>query len=164
MSRYRTMMVAGLALVPGALQARPATMRGAVIASIAARSAEVAIYSAPSLRSVWSGVGDSHLSADLCVASTTGRYRLEIRSLSGGALSGPGHLPYTLRFRDGSGIDQSVAVRGQSLVTFEGHSPDRADCSLGANAALTIETTQADMLGQAAGTYADRLTLSAQPI
>jgi hypothetical protein len=128
--------------------------------------AQLKIFSATSAQSVWPGEGSNAVSADICVASTTGRFRLKVMSQGGGRLvgtAGAGKLGYTIRFRDGSGAEQAKRADGQALVTFEATSP-QLDCSAGANAKIEIDTSEADMLAQSAGQYVDRLVLSAEPL
>jgi hypothetical protein len=129
------------------------------------RKVEVQLFSSPTQRAVWHGEGNSVVAADLCVASTTGRYRLQVMSTAGGALAGPGSgkLFYTIRFTDKTGAVQTQRVDGKAMVTFDGMSGDQVDCSRGANATLEIETENRDLLGQVAGSYTDRLHLSAEP-
>jgi hypothetical protein len=103
----------------------------------------VAMHSAPSApradlrlyahtaHTVWSGTGDAWDAIDLCLASSTGRYRLRIASLSGGALMGPGKLRYTLSLTDGAGVSHDVTLQDQVLVAIEGK-PRRCDLRPGA--------------------------------
>jgi hypothetical protein len=72
---------------------------------------------------VWSGTSDAWDAIDLCLASSTGRYRLRIASLSGGALMGPGKLRYTLSLTDGAGVSHDVTLQDQVLVAIEGQAP-----------------------------------------
>lgn len=125
--------------------------------------AAVKVYS-PSQRTVWQGHGDSLESVDVCVVSTTGRFRLQVISQSGGALSGPHRLHYTLSFRDGAGVDHDVPVDDQALVTIEGSAPSAANCDAGPNSVLSIKASQAELLKGQAGEYFDRLRLVADPL
>lgn len=102
----------------------------------------------------------------LCVASTTGRYRLRVTSLSGGTMRGAdagSALNYRLRFRDATGAEQIKQMDGVEVV-FEGRSPGYADCSRGANAFLLVDSPDQNLAGPVAGTYADRLSLSVEPL
>jgi hypothetical protein len=131
-----------------------------------ARKVDVRIFSSSTQRVVWHGEGNSVVAADLCVASTTGHYRLRVMSTGGGGLVGPGagKLFYTVRFTDQSGAVQTQRVDGKAMVTFDGSSGDRADCHSGANATLEIEAENLDLQGQVAGSYTDSLHLSADPL
>jgi len=129
-----------------------------------ARMASLRVYS-PSQRSVWQGRGDALQSVDLCVVSTTGRFRLQITSQSGGALiNQKNRIHYTLSFHDGAGAIHDVDVSDQALITIEGSAPSAADCAHGPNATLSIKAAQADLLKGQAGDYFDRLRLVADPL
>lgn len=103
---------------------------------------------------------------DLCVASTTGRYRLRVTSLSGGTMRGPdpaSGISYRVKFRDGTGAEQVKPMQG-GVVTFEGRSPGATDCSRGSNAFLFVDSPEQALTAPIAGSYADRLNLSAEPL
>lgn len=105
-------------------------------------------------------------SATLCVASTTGRYRLHVVSNSGGVMRGNdvrSGLAYRVRFRDASGSEQIKQMTGGEIV-FEGRSPGQVDCRGGANASVLIDSPESDILANVAGEYTDRLTLSVEPL
>lgn len=126
--------------------------------------ASLRIYS-PGQRNVWQGRGDAEQSVDLCVVSTTGRFRLQITSQSGGALIGQkNRIHYTLSFRDGAGSVHDVDVSDQTIIMIEGSAPSAADCAYGPNSTLSIRAAQADLLKGQAGDYFDRLRLVADPL
>ncbi|WP_343612514.1 hypothetical protein [Novosphingobium sp.] len=136
----------------------------------------VAMHSAPSApradlrlyahtaHTVWSGTGDAWDAIDLCLASSTGRYRLRIASLSGGALMGPGKLRYTLSLTDGAGVSHDVTLQDQVLVAIEGQAPADATCDRGPNATLRLRAPQDELLKGQAGRYLDRLRLAIDPL
>jgi hypothetical protein len=129
--------------------------------------AEFRIYGSREAKSSWSGSGPNIISADLCVASSTGRFRLRILSAGGGKLTSPASLDriaYTLRFRDGAGQEQIRQVSGQALITLEGSSPEVVDCSRGANSLIEIDLAEPDMLARSAGRYFDQLVFSVDPL
>ncbi|HEX7858446.1 MAG TPA: hypothetical protein VF503_32585 [Sphingobium sp.] len=129
--------------------------------------AQLRIYGSNDVMSNWSGSGRNIISTDLCAASSTGRFRLHIQSAGGGrmtSIGSPDRMAYTVRFRDGAGLEQSRRVNGDALVTFEGSSPDAGDCSRGANALIEIDLAEADMLSRAAGRYFDQLVITVDPI
>lgn len=128
------------------------------------RSASLRVYS-PSQRSVWQGRGDALESVDLCVVSTTGRFRLQITSQSGGALiNQKNRIHYMLSFRDGAGVAHDVDVSDQSMIMIEGSAPSAADCAHGPNGTLSIRAAQAELLKGPAGDYFDRLRLVVDPL
>lgn len=157
----------GLALctatAEGQTRLRLATVAPAV-AKPSRPAAQLQIFSSDRLDATWSGKGDNSIGADLCVASNTGRYQLQIMSEQGGVLRGTGQLDYTIHFRDESGITQTKRMNGQALVVFDGVSPDSTGCEKGPNASIEIESAAADLKAQIAGDYADRLVLSATPL
>lgn len=130
-------------------------------------SAQLQIYGSHDVSSNWSGSGANIIAADLCIASTTGRFRLQIQSASGGKMASVHSLAkmaYTLRFRDGAGQEQIRRVNGQALVTLEGSSLEDRDCSHGANSTIEIDLDETDMLSQTAGRYFDQLRFSVDPL
>lgn len=127
-------------------------------------TASLRVYG-PSQRDVWQGRGDARQSVDLCVVSTTGRFRLRITSQSGGALiNQKNRVHYTLSFRDGAGAVHDVDVSDQALILIEGSAPSAADCTHGPNSTLSLRAAQADLLKGPAGEYFDRLRLVADPL
>ncbi|MDB5714169.1 MAG: hypothetical protein JWO15_1566 [Sphingomonadales bacterium] len=72
-------------------------------------------------------------------------------------------LRFSIRFRDGAGVEHSKTVDGQTSITFDGASPGQHDCTTGANGSIEIDNAENDLLAQSAGDYMDRLQLSAEP-
>lgn len=126
--------------------------------------AELEIFSSDHVHAAWSGKGDSETSIDLCVTSTTGRFRLQVISQSGGKMSGQDKIPYEISFRDSSGGEHTQPFANNAVLTFEGMSRANSDCSEGPNATLKIATREKQMLGAMSGNYFDRLTMSASPL
>lgn len=125
--------------------------------------ADLRLY-AHTAHTVWSGTGDAWDAIDLCLASSTGRYRLRIASLSGGALMGPDKLRYTLSLTDGAGVSHDVTLQDQVLVAIEGQAPIDATCDRGPNATLRLRAPQQELLKGQAGRYLDRLRLAIDPL
>src|SRR3546814_7741433 len=76
-------------------------------------AAQLKLYGSREFASTWSGSGPNVVKADLCVASTTGRFRLKIASAGGGRMVAIGsreRINYTVRFRDGSSLDRKSVV------------------------------------------------------
>lgn len=125
--------------------------------------ADLRIYAAaPHL--TWDGTGDAWEAIDLCLASTTGRYRLRVMSQSGGMLTGPDRLRYTLSLTDGAGVSHEVALQDQMLVAIEGSVPPDATCNAGPNASLKLKADRQELLKGQAGRYLDRLRLAIDPL
>lgn len=128
---------------------------------------ELKIYESRPIGTSWSGSGKNVISADICVASSTGRFRLRILSIGGGKMISPAsreRLSYTVRFRDGAGQEQEKRVNGNALVTFDGASAQYVDCTRGANSKIEIDMSESDLVAHAAGRYFDELLLSADPL
>lgn len=124
-------------------------------------SATLKVITAPSDMKL-TGLRDGIVQARLCVASTTGRYRLTITSRSGGML-GPTDMPYTITFREDGGVEQVAPITHQSLVFFDGASPNTSDCHAGPNAVIEIRLTKVNIQKTIAGDYFDQLNLSVSP-
>ena len=132
----------------GMLQADVATLR---------------IYTGSSAEIRTSGTEGGRSKTRLCVASTSGRYRLTIASRSG-SMTGPGQLSYTILFRDGTGAEQSATARDLPVVHFDGASPGAIDCRSGPNAEIEIRIDKANVLSGVAGDYFDQLNLTVSPL
>jgi hypothetical protein len=128
-----------------------------------ADAAFVRIYSGGASEIRMSGINGGKSTTKLCVASTSGRYRLSITSRSG-SMVGPGQLPYEIIFRDGSGAEQSATITNAPQVHFDGVSPGTADCHSGPNAEIEIRLSKASVLKGVAGDYFDQLDLSVGPL
>ncbi|WP_301075659.1 hypothetical protein [Sphingomonas sp.] len=103
--------------------------------------------------------------ASICTASSTGRFRLKIASETGGSLIGPdprSALSYRVSFRDPTGTEHEKAMTAGELV-FEGRSPGVADCGRGANAELSIRSTDQQISSSLAGRYFERIRLTIEP-
>lgn len=104
--------------------------------------------------------------ASLCVTSTTGRFRMRVASQSGGAMVSPRFgrtLPYSVTFRDPTGVEQTSQMTGQDLV-FEGRSRPDMNCRQGSNATLSIRSSDRDINAAVAGDYLEQLRLSVEPL
>lgn len=102
----------------------------------------------------------------ICAASSTGRFRLKIASETGGALIGPDPrvgLGYRVSFRDAMGAEHEKPMTGGELV-FEGRSLANADCGRGANAELSIRSTDQQISSSLAGRYFERIRLTIEPL
>jgi hypothetical protein len=151
-------------------------VRNIVFATIAALSATAAAASpsagdsaalrvyARSAEMNWYGVGTAVASVNLCVVSTTGRFRLEITSARGGALTGPGALAYQVTFRDGAGAESTDTTEGRSILSFEGSARPAADCSAGPNAQLRLRVPEGQLIQGVAGSYFDELQFAVVPL
>jgi hypothetical protein len=132
----------------------------------ASPTAEIRIYSSDGRIARRSFDLINGTATSLCVASTTGRYRLRVTSLSGGTMRGADAgtvLGYRVKFRDATGAEQIKQMDGAEVV-FEGRSPGQASCAHGANALLLVDSPDQTLAAPVAGTYADRLNLTVEPL
>lgn len=164
------MLSRGVLIASGiALAAVPAATAQVVPSEVgpsASPAAEVRVYSSDGHIARRSFDLINGTATTLCVASTTGRYRLRVGSLSGGVMHGPdadSALTYRVKFRDATGAEQVKQMQGVEVV-FEGRSPGFADCSRGANSFLLIDSPEQNLMAPVAGTYGDRLILSVEPL
>lgn len=127
------------------------------------RAAAMRVY-ARSTEMNWYGVGTAAATVSLCVVSTTGRFRLEVTSARGGALTGPNALPYSITFRDGSGAETTQSTENRAILSFEGSTRPAADCSAGANSQLRIRIPEAELTRGVAGSYFDELQFAVLPL
>lgn len=130
-------------------------------------AAQLRIYGSRDISSNWSGSGTNVIAADICIASTSGRFRLQIHSASGGKMASTHSsekMSYTIHFRDGAGQEQTHRVNGEALVMLEGSSAEDRDCTRGANSTVEITLAETDMLSQTAGRYFDQLRFSVDPL
>lgn len=139
--------------------ATPAYAAGASQADVAS----LRIYTGTSAEIRISGVDGGRSKTRLCLASTSGRYRLTIASRSG-SMTGPGQLPYSIVFRDGAGSEQSATAGNLPVVHFDGVSPGAVDCRSGPNAEIEIRVDKSNVLGGVAGDYFDQLSLTVSPL
>lgn len=113
----------------------------------------------------WYGEGAVTLRKQLCVASTTGRYSIDITAP--GSLFGKasGKERIEIRFSDAIGFAQSKFVSGPGQVVFSGTSVSgAADCQSGTLAQLEIHVPATTLMSQPAGNYFDHISLTVRPL
>lgn len=126
-------------------------------------TAAMRVY-APSTEMNWYGVGAAATSVNLCVVSTTGRFRLEVTSARGGSLTGPDALPYSITFRDGAGAETTQSTKNKTVLNFEGSTRPAADCSAGPNSQIRVRIPEAELTRGVAGSYFDELQFAVVPL
>lgn len=136
---------------------------GVASAATAADSAALHVYSG-SAEINWFGVGAAVASVNLCVVSSTGRFRLQVTSARGGLLTGPSALPYEVTFRDGAGSETTDSTDHRSILTFDGNARPAADCGAGPNAQLRVRIPEANLTSGVAGSYFDQLQFAVSPL
>jgi len=107
----------------------------------------------------WFGVGDVRSTIQLCVASSTGRFRLQMSALANGEGTPP---QYDVIFSTQLGDAQTVHSTGQSLFEFEGRTAG-PDCSASPNVTLEIRFKRSDLSAALAGQYLQRLQINVVP-
>lgn len=150
-ARYWRLALLGFA----ALWAVPAS-------ALASDTASFQVYSTGAADLSWFGRGAARARVNLCVVSSTGRFRFDISTIAGGA-AGPQALPYEIRFRDGVGAEHVASTRGRASISFFGSAAPAEDCAAGPNAQLEINLNERDLLEGVAGSYFDRLQFSVTP-
>ncbi len=126
-------------------------------------AAAMRIY-ATSTEMNWFGVGAAAASVNLCVVSSTGRFRLAVTSARGGSLTGPNNLPYFITFRDGAGAETTLSTENKTVLNFEGNARPATDCSAGPNAQLRVRIPEDELTRGVAGSYFDELQFAVAPL
>ncbi|WP_084397921.1 hypothetical protein [Henriciella aquimarina] len=154
------------ALLPAALISVLLTA-GALPASAQEESGETASVKLSSGLPVdldWKGRGDVKISQRLCVHSTTGQFELSISSSSGGGLQGEAQVPYEVIVEVNGRVQTGVISRASPVFRFQGTTDRENRCSGASNGKLTVRLLQQDALGAVAGSYADQLMVSVEPL
>jgi hypothetical protein len=128
-------------------------------------SASLTILSGGTMSADWYGDGEVILRKQLCVASTTGRYSLDINMP--GALFGKSSDKdgIEVRFSDAAGFAQSKTVSGPSQLVFTGTSVSgAAECESGALASFEIHVPATTLMSKPAGNYFDLISLAVHPL
>lgn len=126
-------------------------------------TAAMRVY-APATEINWYGVGAAATSVNLCVVSSTGRFRLEVTSARGGSLTGPNAMPYSITFRDGAGAETTQSTQGQTVLNFVGNARPAADCSAGPNSQIRVRIPESELTRGVAGSYFDELQFAVVPL
>jgi hypothetical protein len=111
----------------------------------------------------WKATGGGKGGAVFCASSTSGRYTLEVSSMTGQGLVGAEPLAYSIRFESDGVVQYGRISRQSPSVRFNGVvSPDR-DCTSGPNVRIIISLENRDALAVNAGAYADQVNLLIEP-
>jgi hypothetical protein len=148
---------------PAPLVARPIGLSNTTLRQHGGlRNASLMLYTADDPNVAWLGQGSATKTVALCVASTTGHYRLLVSSRRGGAARGLVRIPYTITFTDGVGAQQTASTKNSTTLMFDGSAPSGANCLNGPNATLAIEMDEQSLLSGVAGDYADNLRFAVE--
>jgi hypothetical protein len=135
----------------------------AMPASAEEASASLKILSGASMAADWYGDGAITMRKQLCVASSTGRYSLDLSMP--GSLFGQSPGAIEVRFADATGFGQSKSISGPSQIVFSGTSVAGAeDCLSGTMASLEIYVPATTLTSLPAGNYFDQISLTVRPL
>ncbi|WP_301089593.1 hypothetical protein [Sphingomonas sp.] len=144
----------------------PSTIAPIPMKPFAGPEASVRVFSAGRIVAASASDLVNGATTSICAASSTGRFRLRVASEMGGALIGPDPrtgLGYRVSFRDPTGAEHEKAMTAGEVV-FEARSLANADCGRGANAELSIRSTDQQISSSLAGRYFERIRLTIEPI
>ncbi|HET8611925.1 MAG TPA: hypothetical protein VFL92_04080 [Sphingomonas sp.] len=137
----------------------PAASAPAPIAE--APSASVRVLNAASADLNWYGKGDLVAKSQLCVASTTGRYRLQVMLTSPAK---PGVTPpFTIDFHTTTGDSGSQKSTNGGVLFFDGRTLEKGSCAGAANATIEVRFDQSSLTAAIAGQYLTQLQISVSP-
>lgn len=128
-------------------------------------SASLKILSGDSMAADWYGDGAITLRKQLCVASTTGRYSLDVTMPGSlfGKSSGSDNIE--VRFSDAVGFAQSKTVTGPNQIVFSGTAlAGGSECQSGTTATFEIYVPATTLMSKPAGNYFDQISLTVRPL
>ena len=154
----RNLAIVGLVASAGLMSADAYSDNQEQFASLAS----VKILTSNSTDMRWHGVGELEQTTLLCVASTTGRYRLEV-VLAGSNSDVKDKPNYTLEFQSQEGLIELLGASQNDLHVFQAETSHLEDCTGGSNAKLVIRYSQQDLLSAVAGSYQEQFRINAFP-
>jgi hypothetical protein len=159
-----TSMPAQARTAPAAVVLRPRPIVQSTDSRVgpASTGANLVLFGSRGANFTWSGRGAATRDIPVCISTPTGRYRLTISSLSGGAANAAAKIPYTFQLKDSAGTAQVATTEHSQTVSFDGAAPASADCLSGPNATLTITLEEQHLFSGIAGNYADNLQFAVQ--
>lgn len=128
--------------------------------SISSATIKILTSNSPDLS--WHGVGVLEQTTLLCVASTTGRYRLEV-ILAGTKSDIKAKPNYSLELQSQDGHVERLGGSQDNLYIFQAPTSNLETCTGGSNAKLVIRYSQADLLTAIAGSYQEQFRINAFP-
>jgi hypothetical protein len=154
-----TGLVAGL-MIGSTAAAQEAPLR----APLAEPSAQLVMRGPASADLQWRGQGAGRAGIAVCISSTTGRYTLNVQSVTGQGLVGAAPIEYSIRF-EAEGVTQTARIsQHRAMARFEGAvAADRA-CERGPNVRLVVSVESDQAMAGDAGAYADQVKLSVEPL
>lgn len=112
----------------------------------------------------WKGRGDVSVSQPFCVQSSTGQFELVVSSASGAGMTGHDPMPYEVTVELNGAVRTGTISRHSPSFRVRGHSDRSLQCNASSNGRLTVRLLQQDALAAVSGSYADQLTVSADPM
>ena len=109
----------------------------------------------------WIGIGDINSNTPLCVASNTGRYRLQLL-LTQNAV-GADAPAYEIEFRTTAGDSAYRRSGTGNIYFFDGRTSETEGCNGTTNASLKIRFSRDNLTAAVAGQYAEQFQLSVVP-
>lgn len=133
-------------------------------APLAEPSAQLVMRGLASADLHWRGQGAGRAGVAVCISSTTGRYALNVQSVTGQGLVGAAPIEYSIRF-EAEGVTQTADIsQRRPMARFEGMvAADRA-CDRGPNVRLVVSVESDQAMAGDAGAYADQIKLSVEPL
>lgn len=116
----------------------------------------------------WSGTGDLAGGDNVCVWSTTRRYRITATgSGAGGAFTlsdgGTNTVAYSVQWADSSGATSGSAMTSGTALTGQNSTTTSTTCGGGTNATLLVRILEAALQSAPAAAYTGTLTLVVAP-
>lgn len=108
----------------------------------------------------WYGVGDINTKFQLCVASNTGRFELQLSPESAGAAATPGGVEVI--FTTQAGEREVRDWDGRAELLFTGRALDQA-CDIGGNVTVELRFKRQDLIARLAGDHPSRIRYSVSP-
>ena len=128
-----------------------------------AADASLLIYPASRLVRTWRGDGKLEMATDLCVASTSGRFRVLLAPLRG-AFAEADLRGASATLTTDAGTFETRELRSGEPLDFSGRNrPESVGCTSGPNARLILTLPQEALTAAKAGSLSDTLQLTVIP-
>ncbi len=95
--------------------------------------------------------------ADMCIESSTGRFRLYVRTSGMSSRASDSHLKYNLNFTGPQGATTAVVIDGHGEVSFAGNVGSNTQCQGLANTTLAISIEHSQAVEVTSGAYNSQL-------
>lgn len=130
-------------------------------AASSADETELRVYGAQQLDVEWRGQRAVRMSRNLCIASSTGSFRLIIRNIgASGPDLGAGGLQYIARLKAPNGAFETARLPSNGQASFAGRVDPSEECRARSNAELQLILTADEALRGVAGDYQSTIEMS----